>query len=501
MADTGEAATYGEMISRANRLAHVFMEYGLEEGDTVAYFLENQPRYLEAVWAAKITGLYYVCISRQLNAADVAYILDNSQSKALITSRALAATAAEAVDRVASRRLRLLMMNGAVDGFDPYEDAIAGASARMPEGRRRGTSMLYSSGTTGRPKGVRFPLVDISPHVPPSRHGFLMSEYGFSADTTLLNPGPYYHASPLRIMMHAQRVGATVIGFAKFDAEKVLRAIGEHRATHGVFVPTMFVRMLALPAPFRESVDVSSMRYAIHQAAPCPVSVKERMIAWWGPVIHEMYGGSEGNGTTLINSRDWMSHKGSVGRPSGGVEVHIVDEKGDEQPPGAAGLVYFGKGRTFEYFNEPEKTASIRHAKGWTTLGDIGYVDEDGFLYLTDRQSNMIISGGVNVYPQEAENVLAAHPDIADVAVIGVPNSDFGEEVKAIVVPRVPLGDEARKRVLAADIISFCRAELSAFKCPRSVDFVESLPRGEAGKLLKREIRKPYWPEGSDLTS
>jgi long-chain acyl-CoA synthetase len=196
-----------------------------------------------------------------------------------------------------------------------------------------------------------------------------------------------------------------------------------------------------------------------------------------------------------------MSHKGSVGRPSGGVEVHIVDEKGDEQPPGAAGLVYFGKGRTFEYFNEPEKTASIRHAKGWTTLGDIGYVDEDGFLYLTDRQSNMIISGGVNVYPQEAENVLAAHPDIADVAVIGVPNSDFGEEVKAIVVPRVPLGDEARKRVLAADIISFCRAELSAFKCPRSVDFVESLPRGEAGKLLKREIRKPYWPEGSDLTS
>jgi long-chain acyl-CoA synthetase len=243
MADTGEAATYGEMISRANRLAHVFMEYGLEEGDTVAYFLENQPRYLEAVWAAKITGLYYVCISRQLNAADVAYILDNSQSKALITSRALAATAAEAVDRVASRRLRLLMMNGAVDGFDPYEDAIAGASARMPEGRRRGTSMLYSSGTTGRPKGVRFPLVDISPHVPPSRHGFLMSEYGFSADTTLLNPGPYYHASPLRIMMHAQRVGATVIGFAKFDAEKVLRAIGEHRATHGVFVPTMFVRI------------------------------------------------------------------------------------------------------------------------------------------------------------------------------------------------------------------------------------------------------------------
>jgi acyl-CoA synthetase (AMP-forming)/AMP-acid ligase II len=326
-----------------------------------------------------------------------------------------------------------------------------------------------------------------------------MTEYRFGKDTVLLNPGPYYHASPLRIMMHAQREGATIVGFAKFDAEAVLRAIETYRATHGIFVPTMFSRMLALPEVVRNSIDVSSMRYAIHQAAPCPISVKERMIAWWGPVIHEIYGGSEGNGTTVINSDDWLTHKGSVGRPSKGIEVHIVDENGNECAPIQPGLVYFGNGRLFEYFGEPEKTASVRHPKGWSTLGDVGYLDEDGFLYLTDRQSNLIISGGVNIYPQEAENVLAAHPEITDVAVIGVPNADFGEEVKAVVVPRNGLPEAGDREALARDIVDFCRARLSPIKCPRSVDFVEALPRSDAGKLLKREIRKAYCPENAGL--
>jgi acyl-CoA synthetase (AMP-forming)/AMP-acid ligase II len=501
MADTGERLSYGAMIAGANRLARFFIRLGLQEGDTVAYFLENQPRFLEAVWGAKIAGLYYVCVSRQLNDADVAYILQNSQAKVFVTSFALASVAAAAVDRLPGPRPALMMMNGVGAQFASYEFETASESDMMPVGRRRGASMLYSSGTTGRPKGIRFPLTNASPHTAPPRHAFLMEEYRFGPDAVLLNPGPYYHASPLRIMMHAQRVGATVVGFTKFDAEPVLRAIGTHCATHGIFVPTMFSRMLNLPEEARREVDVRSMRYAIHQAAPCPISVKERMIAWWGPVLHEMYGGSEGNGTTLINSRDWLTHKGSVGRPAKGIEVHIVGPNGEECAPNVPGLVYLGNGRSFEYFNEPEKTASVRHPKGWSTLGDIGYLDDDGFLYLTDRQSNMIISGGVNIYPQEAENVLAAHPGIVDVAVIGVPNADFGEEVKAVVVPRVAPRNEEESHTLAADIVAFCRGQLSAIKCPKTVDFVESLPRSEAGKLWKREIRRAYWPDGASLTA
>jgi acyl-CoA synthetase (AMP-forming)/AMP-acid ligase II len=501
MADTGERLSYGAMVAGANRLARFFMRLGLKEGDTVAYFLENQPRYLEAVWGAKIAGLYYVCISRQLNDADVAYILQNAQAKVFLTSFALTTVAAAAVERLPAAPPALLMMNGVGAQFVSYEFETAGESDAMPTGRRRGASMLYSSGTTGRPKGVRFPLTDASPHTAPPRHAFLMEEYRFGSEAVLLNPGPYYHASPLRIMMHAQRVGTTTVGFARFEAEPVLRAIETHAATHGVFVPTMFTRMLNLPEETRNAVDVGSMRYAIHQAAPCPASVKERMIAWWGPVLHEMYGGSEGNGTTLINSQDWLSHKGSVGRPAKGIEVHIVGPDGEECAPYVPGLVYLGNGRSFEYFNEPEKTASVRHPKGWSTLGDIGYLDDEGFLYLTDRQSNMIISGGVNIYPQEAENVLAAHPGIYDVAVIGVPNADFGEEVKAVVVPRAAPCSKQESDALAADVIAFCRRQLSAIKCPRSVDFVESLPRSEAGKILKREVRRAYWPEDASLTA
>jgi long-chain acyl-CoA synthetase len=497
MADTGQTLTYGQMISRANRLARLFIRLGLKEGDTVAWFLENQPRYLELVWAAKIAGLYYVCIGRQLNAADVAYIVENSAASVFITSAALKDTAVAVTERLRSKP-HLFMMDGATAPFDSYEAAVDSESDEIVSGRRRGASMLYSSGTTGRPKGVRFPITDASPHDAPRRHGFLVSEYKFGPDTILLNPGPWYHTSPLRMMMHAQREGATIIGFRKFDAEATLRAIGRFRGTHGIFVPTMFSRMLALPDEVRAAADISSMRCAIHQAAPISISVKERMIQWWGPVLYEMYGGTEGNGTTQIDSREWMAHKGSVGRPSRGVEVHILDEDGKECPTGAPGLIYLGNGRTFEYFNEPEKTASVRHPKGWSTLGDVGYLDAEGYLYLTDRQSNMIISGGVNIYPQEAENVLAAHPRIADVAVIGVPNADFGEEVKAIVAAR---GDVAQheKSALEADIIAFCRAALSAIKCPRSVDFVEALPRSEAGKLLKREIRARYWPSDAGL--
>ncbi len=491
IADTGAVVTYGEMMARANRLSDLFDRLGLAEGDTVAFLLENQVRYAELCWAAKNSGLYYVCISRQSNAADAAYVIDNSQARVLIASSALAAVAAEALGQLA-RPPVALMIDGAQGPFAAYEEAIAAEAGSPPWGRRRGSSMLYSSGTTGRPKGVRVALPDVPPTVPPARHQMLLAQYGLSDRTVYLNPGPFYHVAPLRFMMHTQRMGGTVVGFSRFDAAGLLRAIGTYGATNGFFVPTMFIRMLGLPEAERRAADVSSMTWALHGAAPCPIPVKQAMIDWWGPVIYEMYGGTEGIGQTVITPQEWLDHKGSVGRPSSECELHIIDDDGAECPPYRPGLIYLGNGRRFEYFNEPEKTAASRHARGWATLGDIGYRDADGYLYLTDRQSNLIISGGVNIYPQESENVLVEHPAVADVAVIGVPHDEFGEEVKAIVQPRRP--DEAGE-VLARDLVAYCRDRLSPIKCPRSVDFVDHLPRSDAGKLLKRELKRRYWPE------
>ncbi|MBN9530276.1 MAG: AMP-binding protein [Alphaproteobacteria bacterium] len=491
IADTGAVVTYGEMMSRANRLSALFDRLGLGEGDTVAFLLENQVRYPELCWAAKNAGLYYVCISRQSNAVDAAYIVENSQARVLITSAALAAIAGEALALLA-RPPVALMIDGATTPFQSYEEAIAAEADIRPAGRRRGSSMLYSSGTTGRPKGVRVALAEVPPTVPPARHAMLLAQYDLSDRTVHLNPGPFYHVAPLRFMMHTQRMGGTVVGFARFDAAAVLQAIGRYRATHGFFVPTMFIRMLNLPDAVRQAADLSSMACALHGAAPCPVSVKQAMIDWWGPVIYEMYGGTEGIGQTVITPQEWLDHKGSVGRPSSECEMHIIDDSGAECAPYQPGLIYLGNGRRFEYFNEPEKTAASRHPNGWATLGDIGYRDADGYLYLTDRQSNLIISGGVNIYPQEAENILVGHPAVADVAVIGVPHDEFGEEVKAVVQPRDP---DSAGEALARALVAYCRDRLSPIKCPRSVDFVDHLPRSDAGKLLKRDLKRRYWPE------
>ncbi|SEP93397.1 AMP-binding protein [Thalassovita taeanensis] len=495
--DTGGSQTYGQMVSNANRLANHLISSGLKQGDCISIFLENNLRYLEVVWAAKIAGLYYVCIGRQLNAPDVSYVVQNSLSKVLISSAEMAPVALE-VAAALNGKVALLMMDGATAPYQSYEDAVAAQPDTMPTGRVRGASMLYTSGTTGRPKGVRHDLTDASPHTAPPRHTMLIQEYGYSPQTVFLNLGPFYHTGPLRIMMHAQRTGATVVGFKKFNASRALAAIGKHRVTFGLFVPTMFVRFLALPETEQQAADTSSLTYALHIAAPCSIAVKERMIEWWGPIIYEMYGGTESIGTTTINSQDWLTHKGSVGRASLGTEVHIVGEDGQECPPNTPGLVYLTNGKTFEYFNDPGKTDESRHPKGWNTLGDIGKLDEDGFLYLTDRKSNLIISGGVNIYPQESENVLTGHPMVRDVAVIGVPNPDFGEEVKALVVPNFTLAPEY-ETAFADELIDYCRSHLSKVKCPRSVDFVPDLPRSEAGKILKAELRKTYWPEGQSL--
>ena len=493
MADSGAAISYGEMVANADRAAQLFQRLGLQQGDTIAIHLENQLRYPELCWAAKNSGISYACVSSQSSVDDAAYIVQNSDAKLFVSSAALANVAVP-VARRSQSKLLCLMVGGAVSPFQSYEDLIRSEPATALTGRYRGPSMLYSSGTTGRPKGVRTPIPNEAPEVPPQRLNMFVDRYRLAADTMLVNPGPFYHAAPGRFMMSVHRTGGTVVAFRKFDPETTLRAIQQYRATHGVFVPTMFIRMLKLPDETRARMDLSSMRCAIHLAAPCPIPVKEQMIRWWGPVIEELYGGTEAFGHTVISSEEWLAHKGSVGRPVSGCSVRIRDDAGNDLPAFTPGIIFMFNGNRFEYHKDAEKTRDAVTQDGWATFGDIGYLDHEGYLYLTGRQAHMIISGGVNIYPQEAENVLATHPAVADVAVIGVPHPELGEEVKAVVQPTQWPEDPQK---LAAELISYCRATLTPLKCPRSVDFVTALPRTDTGKMLKRELRKRYWPEGS----
>ncbi|MET0546156.1 MAG: AMP-binding protein [Caulobacterales bacterium] len=493
MADSGGSITYAEMVRRSDQAANLFASLGVAEGDTIAFLMENHLRYPEVCWAAKNSGLHYVCVSTHLNAADVAYILENSGAKLLVISAAML----KAMQAQGSTfdPATTMIVDAHISPFLDYE-ALLQLQPAAPLDRIRGGSMLYSSGTTGRPKAVRTPLADVPPDEPPLRQKFLVGAFGFSPEMILMNAGPFYHAAPLRKMMSTHRLGGTVVGFQKFDPQFMLDSIARYRATHGFFVPTMFIRMLRLPEVQRRAADVSTMRYAIHGAAPCPPSVKEAMIAWWGPVIYEIYGGTEGMGHTLISPTEWLSHKGSVGKPPAGCTLKIFDDAGNECPPNQPGLIYLGNGRPFSYHGDAEKTAAIFRPDGLATFGDVGYLDEDGYLYLTDRHAHMIISGGVNIYPQEAEHILLDHPAIADVAVIGVPDPDFGEQVKAVVELKKPADASA---ALGEDILAFCRDRLSPIKCPRSVDFIDALPRNDLGKLNKRAVRAPYWAEHATL--
>ena len=490
IADTGETISYGQMMDHAAQCARLYAALGCAEGDTVAILSENNGTYPELCWAAKNSGLHYACVSTHLNAEDAAYIVANSDAKVLVVSWAMRELG-QLLEKL-SGPVALLMFGGSVAPFAAYEPARDAQPKTVIEHRRRGASMLYSSGTTGRPKGVRTTLLALPPTTPPVRHQLLVDHFGLDADTVMLTPGPLYHASPLRHMMAVQRVGGTVIGFARFDAEAVLRAVQRYRATHGLFVPTMFVRMLRLPEAVRAAVDISSLRCAIHGAAPCAVEVKQAMIDWWGPILHEFYGGTEGCGHSFISPQEWLRKKGSVGKPASGCSVRIVDEQGVEVPRNTPGLIYMSNGRPFSYYKDADKTAGVLDAQGYATMGDIGYLDDDGYLFLTDRRAHMIISGGVNIYPQEAENVLTLHPAVADVAVIGVPHPEFGEEAKAVVQAAQAVAD---RDALAAELIAYCRSQLSPIKCPRSVDFVDELPRNEAGKLVKRLIKDRYWQD------
>ncbi len=488
MAGSGRAVSYGELDRESNRGAHLFRALGLERGDVIAIFMENNPVYFQLCWAAQRSGLYYVCISSYLTAAEIEYILADSGARVFITSAAKAEAAAELAHRMPGVDHRF-MVEGAVAGYQAYEDAIADLPATPIADQSEGSDMLYSSGTTGRPKGVKAPLKAEPFGTPPPFAALLNAYYGFGPDTVYLSPAPLYHAAPLRFNLGLQRLGGTSIVMERFDPEQALALIERYACGHGQFVPTMFVRMLKLPEGVRRRHDVTGLAVAIHAAAPCPTEIKRQMIDWWGPVITEYYAGTEGNGFCAINSAEWLAHPGSVGKALIG-QLHILDDAKNELPVGEAGTIYFADGPEFSYHNDPKKTAESRSPDGWSTLGDVGYLDDEGYLYLTDRKAHMIITGGVNVYPQEVENLLVTHPKVLDVAVIGVPNAVFGEEVKAVVQPMagVATGPE-----LAAELIEFCRRSLSSVKCPRSVDFEAQLPRHDNGKLLKRLLKDRYW--------
>jgi len=487
----GAEVTYAELHERANRIAHLFRSLGLHPGDHVAFCLENHPWFLSLAWGAHYAGLYYTAISSRLTAEEIAYIVDDCGARVFITS-GYKADVAEAVAAATSGVEHRFMLDGTVGGYEPFLDAVAAQPSTDLPDAVEGMDMLYSSGTTGRPKGVKVPLRGVPLGTPDPLFMLVAGLFGANPDTVYLSPAPLYHAAPLRFCLQVQRAGGTVVVMEHFDPEQTLANIERYRVTFGQFVPTMFVRMLKLDPAVRDRYDVSSVQVAVHAAAPCPVAVKHQMIEWWGPVLHEYYAGTEGNGFVYTGSEDWLAHPGTVGKALVGT-LHIVGEDGEELPVGESGTVYFEGEANFSYHNDPAKTAESYLKEGWSTLGDVGYLDEDGFLYLTDRKAYMIITGGVNVYPQEAENLLTMHPKVSDVAVFGVPNDDFGEEVKAVVAPvRMPADDD-EAAALSAELIAYCREHLSGVKCPRSVDFREELPRHPTGKLYKRLLKDEYW--------
>jgi long-chain acyl-CoA synthetase len=491
MASSGEAVSYAELEARSNRLAHLLRHRGLKRLDHYAVFMENNSRYLEACGAGERSGLYYTCVNSYLTAGELAYILDNSESRILITSTAKLEIAREALK--ACPKIELCIV---VDG--PGEDqhivglqqATAGLPATPIADECIGTAMLYSSGTTGRPKGILRPL----PKQPPDQQlpifNFLEKLWQYREGMIYLSPAPLYHSAPQAAVNLTIRIGGTAIIMESFDPERYLELIERYRVTHSQLVPTMFSRMLKLPEAARRRHDLSSLEIAIHAAAPCPAAVKDDMIKWWGPIIQEYYGATEGLGFTACDSRQWLAHRGTVGKVLLG-ELHILDEAMQPCAVGTPGTVWFKTATPFEYFNDPDKTREARSPDGsMSTVGDVGYVDHDGFLHLTDRATFMIISGGVNIYPQECENLLITHPKIADAAVFGVPNADLGEEVKAVVqpIPGIMPCPE-----LAEELIEFCGQSLSRQKVPRSIDFEEQLPRLPTGKLYKRLLRDRYW--------
>lgn len=495
MGGSGESLTFAEIDERSARLAQLFWAEGLRPGDHVAILMENHIRYIEVFWAAFRSGLYLTAVNRYLTPNEAGYIIDNCDAQVLVMSTYKSELASAIVEMTPKVRRRL-MVDGTVPGYDAYEDAIAAHPAEPLAEQPLGRTMLYSSGSTGQPKGVWRPLTGRTVQEgKPALIPVYETLYGMGPDTIYLSPAPVYHSAPLLFSTDAMALGATVVMMEKFDAEQALAQIEKYKVTHAQFVATMMSRMLRLPADVRAKYDLSSLEYVITGAAPCSIEIKQAMIDWVGPIVHEYYAGTEDTGATVITSEEFLKHPGSVGQAALESTIHICDVDGNELPTGEVGRIYFETNEVvadFQYYGEPDKTASAHHPDhpNWTALGDLGRLDEDGYLYLADRESFMIIAGGVNIYPQEIENALLLHPAVQDVAVFGVPNEDLGEEVKAV----VQLDDPSRDRdTITAELLEHCAEHLARFKIPRSIDFLEDFPRSPTGKLYKAPLRDSYW--------
>jgi long-chain acyl-CoA synthetase len=484
----GHHIAYSELERRSRQAARLIQD--VKGG--VALLMENHLRFAEICWASFRSGVYFTPVNVQLKVGEAAFVINDSGARVVVTS-SRQQEVARLLRHECPNVARWIMVDGVAPGFESYEAALASFSDEPLGGEEEGSAMIYSSGTTGRPKGIQRPLTHLAPGstlfgVSPA----VADAYGLTGESVALITAPLYHSSGLTRLMMCLGLGSSVVVMERFDAQNALNAIERYRVTHSLWVPTMFIRLLRLPENERKQADIGSMIGATLGSGPCPASVKEAMINWWGPIITETYGGTEGNGMTSISSEEALDHPGSVGRPVFG-QIHILDEDGKEVPAGESGTVYFSGGRPFEYHNDPVKTAGAYLRDGWSTLGDVGYLDVEGYLYLTDRVADVIVSGGVNIYPREVEETLGQHPAVDDVAVIGVPNVEFSEEVKAIVVPAVGWPTDE----LPHQLIAFCREHLANYKCPRSVDLVDALPRHRTGKLLKRELRARYEERGT----
>lgn len=486
---SGRAVSFDDLDAAANRLARFLGSAGLVSGDTVAVLMENNEHIHAAMWAARRSGLYYTLVNTHLSASEVAYIISDSGAKALVSSRGMR-NVCERLGEALANGLpdTALIADDDLDGWQRYPDCVQGESPDRVVTQRAGQLLQYSAGSTGRPKGIRRPLAASVGSRGDSLTTPVFEALGVTSDSVYLSPAPTYHTAPAMWTMAAQSTGATVIMMERFDAEEALNCIERYGVTHAQFVPTMFVKMLRLPEATKRRFDLSTLKRVVHAAAPCPPAIKRQMIEWWGPIIDEYYGSSEGAGISFIRAQEWLEHPGSVGKPMMGVP-HILDERGTELPAGDIGEIYYEGGYPFEYLNDEAKTSAARTPEGWVTVGDVGYLDVDGYLYLTDRRNHMIISGGVNIYPQEIENELVAHPLVVDAAVFGVPDDVMGQTVKAVVqlVDPSKASDE-----LADTLLAWVRDRLAHFKCPRSISFEPQLPRTDAGKLYKRQLVDKY---------